>query len=345
MEKTQYTLMEVVLLAAFVVLLGWYFSASYVGYRVPPKIQEKVVTVHDDLFAIDGRHDGNKTAVGKFGLIFLTQDGGKTWQRRPSGTAKALAAVSFADAKHGFIVGSGGTVLASDNGGATWLPQNSATKDQLLGVHALSPARVFAVGAFGTVLSTSDGGRTWSKHELKWDVLIERIVKEGGYLEPNLNAVYFSSPENGWIVGEFGLVLHTKDGGKNWVSQRYGSDFPQLYAVKFLDDRRGWAIGQAGSLIQTRDGGQHWSSVALETKRDLYDVSLEGERGVMVGDGVVLVSHDGGSSWKPMGPRREEQQLNGVALKSSEAITVGGAGTIQLLAVGKVSAEKGKEAP
>ena len=344
MEKAQHAVMGYLLLALFVVFLAWYFWSSYRGHSVSLQIQERALTGHDDLFAIDGRHDGNKTAVGKFGLIFFTQNGGKTWQHQPSGTTKALSAVSFADPGHGFIVGSGGAVLASDDGGAAWRAQNSGTKDQLLGVHALSPAQIFAVGAFGTLLSTSDGGRSWSKHELRWDSLIERIIKEGGYLEPNLNAVYFSSPQNGWIVGEFGLVLHTKDGGKSWVSQRYGSDFPQLYAIEFLDDHRGWAMGQAGSLIQTRDGGQRWSSVALETKRDLYDVSLEGERGVIVGDGVVLVSRDGGSSWESRGSNSEEQWLSGVALKSSEAIAVGRAGTIQLLPVDNVTSEKGSEA-
>ena len=344
MKETPHSVAGALLLTAFVGLLGWYFLASYMGHRVSPQIQEKMSTVHDDLFAIDGRHNGNKVAVGKFGLIFLTQDGGQTWQRRPSGTTKALSAVSFADHEHGFIVGSGGAVLASDDGSGTWRAQNSGTKDQLLGVYALRPAQVFAVGAFGTLLSTSDGGKSWSKHELKWDSLIERIIKEGGYIEPNLNAVYFSSPENGWIVGEFGLVLHTKDGGKSWVSQRYGSDFPQLYAVKFLDDHRGWAMGQAGSFIQTRDGGQHWSSVKIETKRDLYDVSLDGERGVIVGDGVALVSHDGGSSWKSMGVGGEEQWLNSVALKSSEAIAVGRAGTIRLLPIDNVTTEKERQA-
>ncbi len=344
MEKTKHTLAGAGLLSIFVAFLGWYFLASYAGHGKSLRIQEKMFTAHDDLLAIDGRHNSGKTAVGKLGLIFFTPDDGKTWQRRPSGITKALSAVSFADHDHGFIVGSGGAVLATDDGGGAWRAQNSGTKDQLLGVYALSPTRIFAVGAFGTLLSTSDGGRSWNKHELKWDNLIERIIKEGGYLEPNLNAVYFSSPETGWIVGEFGLVLHTKDGGKTWVSERYGSDLPQLYAVKFLDDRRGWAMGQAGSFIQTKDGGQHWSPVALETKRDLYDVSLEGERGIVVGDGVVLISRDAGATWKPGDSKPEEPWLGGVALKSSEAIAVGGAGTIQLLAVDKASGEKGKEA-
>jgi photosystem II stability/assembly factor-like uncharacterized protein len=345
MEKTEHPFAGAILLAMFVVLLGWYFLASYIHDEESLKIQEKLTTVHDDLLAIHGRDNGNKAAVGKFGLIFLTTDGGNTWQRRPSGTTKALSAVSFADHQHGFIVGSGGTLLATSDGGLTWRPQNSGIKDQLLGVYARSPAQAFAVGAFGTLLSTSDGGRSWVKHDLKWNALIERIVKDTGYVEPNLNAVHFSSSDLGWVVGEFGLVLHTKDRGKTWLSQRYGGDLPQLYGIQFRDDRRGWAFGQAGNLIQTSDGGQRWSSVELETKRDLYDTSLDGERGVIVGDGVVLVSRDGGSSWSPMSSNREDQRLSGVILQNNKAIAVGRAGMTQILSVDNVASEKKRATP
>ena len=132
MEKTQYTLAGAILLALFVALLGWYFLASYIGHRVSLQIEEKMLTVHDDLLAIDGRHNGNKTAVGKFGLILITKDGGKTWDKRPSGTTRALTAISFADNEHGFAVGSGGTILATRDGGSSWQTQVSGTKDQLL---------------------------------------------------------------------------------------------------------------------------------------------------------------------------------------------------------------------
>ncbi len=231
-------------------------------------------------------------------------------------------------------------LLATDDGGTSWRSQTSGTKDQLLGVYSVTPTQAFVVGAFGTLLSTSNGGQSWNKHEFKWDALIERIVKEAGYVEPNLNAVYFSSANVGWVVGEFGLVLNTEDGGETWTSQRYGVDLPQLYAVKFLDDRRGWAMGQAGNLIQTIDGGRHWSSVEIETKRDLYDVSLEGQRGIIVGDGVALASNDGGSNWRPMILKGEEQWFSGVALKSSEAIAVGRGGGTQLLPLDKLPSQK-----
>jgi photosystem II stability/assembly factor-like uncharacterized protein len=323
MGERKRVLTGVVLLATFVGLLGWYFLASYMGRRESLRIQEKF--------------------LGKFGIILLTKDGGKTWQRRPSGTTKTLSAVSFADHEHGLIVGGGGTLLATSDAGASWRAQNSGTQDQLLGVYAQSPLQAFAVGAFGTLLSTSDGGQNWSKHELKWDALIERIVKEGGYVEPNLNAIYFSSREVGWVVGEFGLVLNTKDGGKTWTAQRYGNDLPQLYAIKFLDDRRGWAMGQAGSLIQTIDGGKQWSGVEIETKRDLYDISLEGQRGIIVGDAVALASRDEGSSWRPLSLNSEDQWFSGVVLKSNEAIAVGRGGTTQLLVLDNFASQKRRE--
>ncbi len=345
MEKNPYTRVANLLLAAFVAFLSWFFLVSYIGHRHSLQVKEKPLTVHDDLLAIDGRHAANKVAVGKFGLILLTADGGKTWERRASGTDRTLSAVCFADPQHGFVVGSGGTVLATSDSGATWQAQNSGTKDQLLGVHTPSPLHAFAVGAFGTVLSTSDAGHRWQKHELKWDELIAQIIKDSGYVEPNLNAVHFSTPEIGWIVGEFGLVLHTRDGGQTWVSQRYGSDLPQLYAVKFFDDGRGWAVGQAGNLIQTADGGQHWSSVQLETKRDLYDLSIEDQHGVIVGDGVILASRDGGASWKSAGGQQKDHWLSGVALTSSEAIAVGQSGSTQLLTLNKMTSETERKAP
>jgi photosystem II stability/assembly factor-like uncharacterized protein len=343
MEEQKRVLAGALLLAAFVGLLGWYFLASYLGHREFPEGREKMLTVHDDLLAIGGLHGGNKVAVGKFGVILLSKDGGKSWQRRPSDTDNALSAISFADNDHGFVGGSGGMLLATNDGGASWHPQTSGTTDQLLGIHALTPADVFGVGAFGTLISTANGGQSWSKHELAWDVLISRVVKETGYVEPNLNAVYFSSPGVGWIVGEFGLVLKTEDGGKSWNAQRYGGDLPQLYTVKFLDDHRGWAMGQAGSLIQTTDGGKRWSSVDIATKRDLYNASLDGQRGIIVGDGVVLASHDGGSSWKPVILKSEGRWLSGVTLTSSEAIAVGQGGMTQLLSLDDIAARSGTE--
>lgn len=264
-------------------------------------------------------------------MILLTHDGGKTWQERASGTSRTLSAISFADHRHGFIVGSGGTILTTSDGGVTWKAQPSGTREHLLGVYASSPTAAHVVGAFGTLLSTPDGGATWRKQELSWDRLIPLITKDSGMLEPNLNAVYFVSPETGWIVGEFGLVLKTSDGGRTWISQTYGGDRPQLFAVMFRDKLTGWSVGQQGTVLKTADGGRNWIAVHIGTRRNLYGISFEAERGLIVGEGIVLVSQDGGSSWRKLESVPEERWLSGVAIKNRQAVVVGQAGTIRAL--------------
>jgi photosystem II stability/assembly factor-like uncharacterized protein len=328
-EKPQ--TLGLILLAAFVGLLGWYFYAGYIGRQVSWKVQVKTLTSHDDLFAIDGQRDGNQAAVGRFGMILLTHDGGKTWQEQASGTSRALSAISFADHQHGFIVGSGGTILATRDGGVTWKTQSSGTKEQLLEVYASSPTAAHVVGAFGTLLSTSDGGATWRKHELSWNRLIPLITKVSGILEPNLNSIYFVNPEMGWIVGEFSLVLKTTDGGRRWTSQTYGGDRPQLFAVMFRDERIGWSVGQQGADLKTTDGGQNWIAVDIGTRRNLYGISFQAEHGLIVGEGVVLASQDAGSNWRKLESVPEERWLSGVAIKNRQAIVMGQAGTIRVL--------------
>lgn len=57
-------------------------------------------------------------AVGDFGTIIRTDDGGATWTLQSSGTTNSLLGVSFVDANTGIAVGDSGTILRTDDGGA-----------------------------------------------------------------------------------------------------------------------------------------------------------------------------------------------------------------------------------
>jgi photosystem II stability/assembly factor-like uncharacterized protein len=329
-----------IFLVAFVGLLAWYFRASYLHRPGSWQVPQRKLTRHDDLFAIGRRSDRSQTVVGRFGTILSTRDGGESWREQPSGTTRALSAVSFADDRHGFSVGSGGTILATTDGGATWKTQDSSSREHLLGVYAASPASAFVVGAFGTFLETSDGGASWRQRPLSWKSLIPRITEESGNLEPNLNAVYFVNSEIGWIVGEFGLVLHTVNGGRTWSEQIYGGDQPQFFAVRFRDEQVGWAVGQQGTVIRTTDGGRRWVAIDSGTRSNLYGISFDAERGLIVGEDVVLTSEDAGLSWKKLDLAMQGRWLSGAALENGQATIVGQGGTIQVLDLRKKLARR-----
>lgn len=318
------------LLVLFAAFLGWFMVASLLRKEPAVKFKPRLLTAGSSLYGVSFAGDADGWAVGRFGMILYSDDGGKTWKRQSSRTTRALSAVSAIDANHAFAVGNGGIVLATSDGGHTWHRQRSGTANHLLDVQALSSNDVYAVGAFGTVLSTTDSGRTWVKHSLKWSRLIPTVIKNTGPVVPNLNSVFFISPSEGWIVGEFGLILHTDDGGEKWRLQRAGSDLPQLVAVGFRDPLDGVAVGQQGIALRTIDGGAHWTSMNIGTRHGLYGISLGARRGVVVGSGVVLVTNDGGVRWRQMKSVPETTVLSSVARLggSASAVAVGPGPTI-----------------
>src|SRR6185369_15909920 len=104
--------------------------------------------VRDNLFAVTSKDPQVAWAVGNFGSIHVTRDGGKSWQTRTSNTKEPLFSIAFADDRTGWIVGKSGLILRTTDGGQTWQPQQTPIKaaKHLFKVAALDPQRAWAVG-------------------------------------------------------------------------------------------------------------------------------------------------------------------------------------------------------
>jgi photosystem II stability/assembly factor-like uncharacterized protein len=94
----------------------------------------------------------------------------------------------------------------------------------------------------------------------------------------HLNDVEFISADDGWIVGEGGLIMHWN--GNDWqaTNPAAGSRWPysyDLYSVAFNKSDDGWAAGCTGSeggeyfLVYHWDGTA-WSEVSLSDERNLW---------------------------------------------------------------------------
>src|SRR3990172_2432889 len=75
--------------------------------------------------------------------------------------------------------------------------------------------------------------------------------------DTDLVAVDFVNPYRGWIVSEAGTILHTNNGGQNWVIQESGIT-STLMDIEFLDLKNGWAVGDVGTIVRTTNGGRNW---------------------------------------------------------------------------------------
>jgi len=320
------TIVTWVSLVGALLLLAGYLVAAYNNQPAIVPVHERLLTPHDQLLAIALPDSASGIITGSDGLILRTTDAAKHWSVVPSPTRETLTTVSFANSQEGVIGGSRGTIVTSIDGGRRWIQHATGTEQRLLKVQALDAEHEYATGAFGTFLTSTDGGNKWLSHKFDWNRLIPKIISEFGYLEPNLNSVFFVTPSVGWIVGEFGLILHTADGGETWQAAQYGQDLPQLYDIVFKDPQSGWIVGQSGALLETTDGGKSWRHLFL-TQKTLEAIAIRNDGVIAVGDGLALNLSPAASNVVGI-PSLTGATLSGIALNSSEAVAVGAFGTI-----------------
>ena len=275
--------------------------------------------VKDNLYAVNALSADDAWAVGNFGAIYHTTDAGKTWESRESGTRNPLFGVAFADATHGWAVGKSAVILGTTDGGRTWKRQKSpiSPEKHLFNVEAIDERTAWAVGDWGAIATTRDGGATWedrslgaitAKREESPDRQMETLTDD-----VILYDISFPDPKHGFIAGEFGTVLATRDGGETWERRSVGTE-KTLFGIHFTTPETGWVVGIDGLILRTRDGGDTWEVqrgqvgaaaiedlAFMETIKNpgLYTVQVVGKEGVVAGDtGTILLSHDGGETWR-----------------------------------------------
>ncbi|HTO70728.1 MAG TPA: YCF48-related protein [Myxococcota bacterium] len=287
------------------------------------------------LFAVatSGEH---AWAVGYWGTILRSDDGGKTWAHAASTTAETLFAASFADAKNGWVAGAAGLILRTTDGGTTWTRQSVTVPDEmggtrpldvnLFGVAAISPTEAWVVGDVGTVLHTKDGS-TWES--VKFDAA---TYSDDNVPDRILNAVVFTSPTEGWIAGEFATLVRTHDGGATWTGARQITGAPaDLYLFNVAaGGGSAAAVGLAGGVLVGNADGSEWTSRSVDTSAGLFTIAWQGQRGVAAGDrGVLFVTNDGGATWaEPKRPKLFNWIAGTAFAGSNVALAVGEGGLI-----------------
>lgn len=172
-------------------------------------------------------------AVGGFGTILHTQNGGGQWEKIKTYSDIHLWGVHFVDTEHGWIVGQEGEILHTQDGGKQWIRQESKVEQPLFAVHFVDTMNGWIVGTDGLILHTADGGITWDR--------------QTNPLKHSLRDVEFHNADEGWAVGEEGLILRTIDGGNTW--SRYPSPTTHNLQEIFFNKKSGWIVGAKGTIL------------------------------------------------------------------------------------------------
>jgi photosystem II stability/assembly factor-like uncharacterized protein len=226
----------------------------------------------------------------------------------------AMAAVAMLVASHASTATAAGFTDVLDGKAAT---SPLASRSRLQAV-AVAGERLVAVGQRGHIVVSDDGGKTWKQSPVP--------------VSSDLTAVYFADAKHGWAVGHDGVVLHTADGGENWLlqldgrkaneitlaamqararadpsaaanallaeAQRYreeGPDKPFL-DVWFANASEGYVVGAYNLVFHTTDGGGTWQSWFDRTDNprffNLYAIRPAGNGLFIAGEGGLLLKLD-----------------------------------------------------
>jgi photosystem II stability/assembly factor-like uncharacterized protein len=256
--------------------------------------------VRQNLFGTCFATENDGWMVGELGRIFRTTDGGKTWERQFAGTKRPFLAVSCVDTRTVWIAGKEGIVYFTRDGGTTWTASTTGSSRHVFALAFPTTERGHAAGDFGAMIHTEDGGKSWNVQQVPPTVELPPTAIDIG-VDPgdvNLYAISYADADHAWLVGEFGIVMTSTDGGQTWRQQRSPVD-TTLFGVHFADTKRGWAVGSEGVIVHTQDGGETWRTMyGPSRERPLYDVFVRGSTGWIVGEaGTVLKSTDGGVNW------------------------------------------------
>ena len=192
------------------------------------------------------RAGGRLVAVGERGIVVCSDDDGRTWSQARVPTSVSLTAVHFANPVHGWAVGHGGVVLHTKDRGETWTRQLDGNAAAALALRA-AEARVRA--------APNDAAARASLRDA------QRLVSDGAD-KPFLD-VHFANIEQGFVVGAYGLIFHTDDGGSTWQPWMDRLDNPKglhLNAIRAVG-KVVYLAGEQGLFFRSTDGGRSFQRV------------------------------------------------------------------------------------
>ena len=206
----------------------------------------------DNLFAVEFVTDDVGYIAGYSGTVLRTRDGGNTWDAVYIGRNELIRRLSFVDENTGWAVGHRGSIFHTGDAGLTWSVQKELPGIYLRDIDFSDHDNGWVVGHDANIWNTNDGGRTWRQ---------QHLLGYRGRDVPRLHGIYAINRDSAILVGEFGVVAHTENGGNYWLITPVKSKITWL-AVDGADDMA-YVVGLDGEILRL--------SIATEAQRKEID--------------------------------------------------------------------------
>lgn len=274
-------------------------------------------------------------AVGERGHIIYSDDNGLSWTQATVPASATLTAVYFTDANNGWAVGHDAIVVHTSDAGVTWEKQfdgfvankkvvSQAKLDKVNTEAELQSAmrthNSDAIAASETRLENV----TFALEDAQFDL-------ENGTTKPLLD-LWFKNAKEGFVIGAYGFMFRTTDGGKNWSDwsgRIQNPDRFHLNAIAHAGFNNLVMVGEAGMIFRSRDGGLSWDAVKSPYEGSLFGLQSMNKGAVMLAYGLrgnIFRSTDQGRKWLRVNSGTKQTLIGATALSGSTLVMAGSAG-------------------
>ncbi len=289
----------------------------------------------DDIFFINPEKGWYVNGAGK---IYVTSDGGKTWEKIFEKPGTYFRCIGFVDELHGFA-GNIGTdyfpavtdetpLYETTDGGRSWKAVTNIVGPVAKGLCSIDILRtpfinagkldyrvtIHAAGRVGgptIFLRSEDGGKSWQSKDIQ---SVCGMVLDVHFFTPKQGILCAAS--DAAVDKSNALILSTTDGGKTW-DKVYQSERPYelTWKCSFPSDKVGYVTVQSYNpdkrvtkrfVAKTVDGGSSWYEIELTDDFSCreFGIAFADEcTGWVGGMQTGYQTVDGGKSWTktPMG--------------------------------------------
>jgi len=272
-------------------------------------------------------------AVGERGHVIYSDDEGQTWTQAEVPVSVTLNAVDFGSDSSGWVVGHSGVVLHSGDAGATWQLQFDGLQAAELVIESREEQIAAMEERIEQAPEAEKGDLEWALDDLFFALENVQADMEIGPVNPLLD-VWFENDQHGFVVGAYGMVLRTQDGGETWEDWGPQLSNPQNFHLNSVARVTGGAlviVGEAGQVHVSVDNGDTW-----ERRESPYDGSLFGVMGTgKVNEvlafglrGNTMLSTDLGRSWTMVANEGGTTLNNGSVADDGRITLVGNSGAV-----------------
>ncbi len=174
-------------------------------------------------------------------------------------------------------------ILLPSVSSAQWTKTTLSGNKDLYDVHILG-SRAYIAGHNSALYRSDDSGKSWQSLVLT--------------IPNNLRAVYFTSADTGFVIGENARIQKTVNGGNSWT-QKYVRTAAYAYDIQF-SGVNGIAVGKDMLAVSSNDKGENWTvdtTITIGKKLNSVCITPGGFCWAVGDSGFILNKHISRHKW------------------------------------------------